>query len=406
MVRVIKEKITKDLYLLRLDDDETRFFEALWEIPEGITYNAYVLTTSEGNVLFDGWKNTYTHMFLETLSTIVDPKDLDYIIVHHAEPDHSGSLPKILDAAKYKPIVLGHPMAKGIIEAFYNLEMNFKGLKDGEELKLGEKTLRYIYTPWLHWPETSMTYIAEEKILLSGDAFGGYSIPSTVFDEDESVVKSYEAFVRKYIATVIGHYRSFITRAVEKLENLNVKPEIIAPGHGLVWKKDPSRIINDYIKWAEASPEKGKALIVYSSMYGSVKKLVEHVVKELKNRGYNPITYGFTDMGREPISDIIGDALDAEIIIIGAATYEASIFPYLEFIAKELTLKASSPKPVIILSSYGWGGVAGKQIKEQLSKAGFNVVSVIELRGAPSEKDVNKLLDNIKSVLLENGLTH
>ena len=234
---VIKE-ISRNLYILRTEDYETRFFEALWEIPEGITYNAYLLLTEEGAVLLDLWKKSFSKKLIETLKCIIDLKDIKYVIIHHAEPDHTGSLPELLKHND-KVTVIGQPLAKSILENFYRINLRFKPVKDREELRIREKTLKIIHTPWLHWPETIMTFLEEENILFSCDAFGGYSVPSSVFDENDEVIAKYIPYVRKYFATVIGHYRNFVIKNVEKISNLNIR--IIAPAHGLVWVKKTTR---------------------------------------------------------------------------------------------------------------------------------------------------------------------
>ncbi|MEM2201225.1 MAG: FprA family A-type flavoprotein, partial [Ignisphaera sp.] len=171
LVKVHIDKVVENMYMLRLDDDEVKYFEALWSIPEGITYNSYILLTDEGAILFDSWKHTYSELFLETLRKVVDLKDIKYIIIHHMEQDHSGSIPKILEVVNDNITVVGHPIVRDLISSFYRVKFSFKAVKDLEGMVVGGKKLRFIYIPWLHWPDTIATYIEDLKALLSCDAF-------------------------------------------------------------------------------------------------------------------------------------------------------------------------------------------------------------------------------------------
>lgn len=177
MPKVWIEKLTEDmeLYLIRVDDDQIKYFEAAWDIPEGITYNSYLLKLNDAVVLFDTVKKDYEDLFMDALKKLVDPKEITHIIVHHTEPDHSGALPRVLEENEYKAMVIGTQFARNLLEGFYGKKVveNFKVIKDGEEMKIGGKTFRFITVPWLHWPDTMITYLVEDKIIFSCDAGGG-----------------------------------------------------------------------------------------------------------------------------------------------------------------------------------------------------------------------------------------
>lgn len=285
-----------------------------------------------------------------------------------------------------------------MLKAFYNIEPNFKPLKDGEEIVIGGKRLKFFYTPWLHRPETIMTYIIDDMTLLSGDAFGGFSIPHSIYDDNAEAVSQYLSFAKKYVASIIGYYRSFIVKNVEKLSKLDVKPKIIAPLHGLIWKNKPETIVNHYLKWAKAEATEKKAVIIYSSMYRFVEKAIFAAKNELHRNGYNVVEFKFTDNYYDSIVDILGDALDAEALIIGSSTYEASVFPHMEFIIGLLSRKISSKKKTLIISAYGWGGVAAKKMAESLSKAGFQIVDIIEFNGLPGKTVLEKIRASVRKL--------
>ena len=397
-MRTFVKKITEDLYLLRIDDDQTKYFEALWSIPEGVTYNAYLLITSDKVVLFDSWKRTYENEFIKCLEKVVDLKDIDYIVIHHMEQDHSGAIPKVLEINGNKAEVWGHPLVKKMLESFYGISPKFKALADGEEISVSGKKLQFIRTPWLHWPETIMTFISDDQILLSGDAFGGFSTPPTIID-DEKVVSEYLEHVRKYVVTIVGHYSEHILKAVEKLRTSGLTFKIIAPAHGLVFKNNPGLIVDYFVKLAKGIPEKNKIVVVYSSMYGSVEKAILAAVEELEKNNFKPVIHKFTDTEQSNIGDVISNIVDAQAVIIGAATYEGDVFPYIRYLLDLLDKKVKLEKPVLVISSYGWGGVAGLKISKKLSESGFKVVDKIEFHGQPSESDLENVKRSVRSLI-------
>jgi len=397
-MKVFVEEILKDLYMLRINDDRTKFFEALWNIPEGVTYNAYLLLSGNKNILFDSWKQSYANIFIEKLSEIINPSKLDYIVIHHMEQDHSGSIPMILDINSNVKI-LGHLLVKNMFRSFYGINPNFHAVRDGEEVLIGNIKLRFIHTPFLHWPETMMTFIPQYNILLSCDAFGGFSIPRSIYDDDEKIVSNYLKYVRKYIVTVVGRYNNFILNAIDKLKKNGIEPKIIAPAHGLVFRNNPNLIVRYYADLAKGVSKSGKILVIYSSMYGSTEKAVETAVDYLRNKGFSPIIYRFTDMIQTDISSIISDMIDSEAVIIGTSTYEANIFPTIRYLIDIMIEKVRVRKKVLILSSYGWGGVAATFISRKLDKAGFQIIDKIEFQGQPDENVFEKIRKSIDKMV-------
>ncbi len=396
----IVEEVERDFYILRVNDRYTRYFEALWEIPEGITYNAYLLRTPEGAVLFDGWKKIFSEKLVELLESLVSRDELRYIVVNHMEPDHSGSLD---DVARWAPQarVLGHPMAAKMLGAYPEAKKRFKPVRDGEELRLGGEAVRFIHTPWLHWPETMVSWVESRGILVSCDVFGGFGVPYAVYDDE--CIRPLEALreMKKYVVTVIGHYRQWVAKNLAKLESLGVKPRIIAPAHGLVWRSKPERVVQIYRELGEARPIRGKVLIVYASMYGTTEYLIASLTRRLSRSGYHPVVYGFTDTTRPPISEVLTDAIDSEAIVLAAPTYEAGTFPLLRFAAEEICWKASDGKRAVVVSSYGWGSVAAKKLKSILEECNYSVVKVVEYNAIGPEAISPGEAERIASEVLE-----
>ncbi len=391
MVKYLVRELIKDVYLLRLDDVRTKYFEGLWYIPEGVTYNAYLVTTEEGAVLLDGWRGNYSEEFIEAVKEVTDLKDIKYVIIHHTEPDHSGSLPKLIEATGGASKLLGTAMAKNLLNALLGIDVSgFKVLKDGEVIKLGSKSLKFIYTPWLHWPDTAMTYYVEGKVLFTGDAFGGYSIPPSITDDNPEVVRKYLPYARKYFANIVATYKQHVPKAVSKLNSLGIEVKVIAPLHGLVWVKDPSIIINAYLSWSEGRKygDVGKKVVItYGSMYGDVAKVCEEVAKELSSAGIEVKVFRFDSMVQDPISEVIGESIDADLIVIGASTYDAGTFPPTEYLVRVMNKKFRGlRKSIAIITSYGWGSVADRELSKLLSEAGLEVAKVIKYRGKPTKE--------------------
>lgn len=405
MPKLWVEKLCTDpeLYIIRIDDDQIRYFEASWEIPEGITYNAYIMKLDGAVVLFDTTKKDYTDLFMEGLKKIVDPKEITHIVVHHTEPDHSGALVKVLEENGYRAQVIGTQFTRNLLQGFYGDKVveNFKVANDGEEMKIGGKTFRFIAVPWLHWPDTMITYLVEDKFIFGCDAGGGYGIPETIDDSDERVVEEYLPHVTKYIVTVIGHYHKYIVQNIKKLKSLGIveSARMILPGHGLVWKKDPLRIFEHYERVGAGVPTRDKVLVIYDSMYGFIERRMEIILDELGRHGKKPVVYRFTDKEAPAVSDILGEVPDSEAIVIGASTYEADIHPRIRYTLFEILDKANYEKPVLVVGTFGWGGVAGKKIETLISRSKFDLVDTLESRGSPTEEDEERLREGVRKLV-------
>ncbi len=391
-------KLTERVYLLRLDDKDTRFFEGIWPIPEGITYNAYIVTTSEGAILIDGWKREFSDAFLEAIEEVVDLRDVKKIIVHHTEPDHTGTIDTILRVLGNVELY-GTQFAKSMLEGFTGRSLpNFKPLKDGEKITLGDVELTFIHTPWLHWPDTAMTYYAGEKILFTCDAFGGYSIPRTPIDSSEDVVSEYLPHARDYFANIVAKYSQHVIKAVDKIISMGIGYKIIAPGHGLVWKNRPDIIVKSYLAWArgERFGGKFKITVIYSSMYGNVEKMIVNIVKTLETLDVELKVYRFTDKVHDNISDVLGDSIDSDLIILGASTYEGGLNPLMDKIVSQICNKFKGMrKRFIIVSSYGWAASADKELTRRLTEAGMEILKNITYKGKPDRDTINRASEEV-----------
>jgi len=381
-------ELYNNLYLIRFNDRDIKFFEGIWEIPEGITYNSY-LYLGDKNILFDTVKKEYSSYYLEAIKEIIDPKNIDMLVMHHVEPDHSGAIPALLEASNHKIQIRGHPMALKILNGMYpTMKFKFRPVTDGEELVIGKDKFRFIYTPWLHWPETMMTYIETDKILLTCDAFGGYSIPDSVTDENS--IQGYEKYMKKYLVTVIGNYREWIIKNINKLKKLNVSPYAILPSHGLVWVKNPSRVVDYYLKLASMEMS-NKIFILYTTMYGSSKDIAIYIEKKLRDMGFETYLDGFDDTHHPAISDLLSEAYDSVGYIFITPTYESGIHPLMKNMLYNILSKIKVSKPSLIISPYGWGGIASKEVSKILREKGYKKIYSIDIRDSIKANEKNLL---------------
>ncbi len=399
MDTIITQQIADNLYLIRTIDRKIKYFEALWEVPEGMVYNAYLLKTSEGAVLFDTTKANYTEPFLEALRSLIDPKEIKHLIIHHMEPDHSGAMSAVLEAIGEHVQVWGHPFSKRLIKSLYGLDPNFQTVKDDTVLEFGGRKLTFQQMPWLHWPETMITYMPEEGFLFGGDIFGSYGIPEGIFDDDGDDLHEFIHLAREYFASVIGHYKSYVSKNFLKLEGDAAAPKMILPAHGLLWRKNPSQIMDAYTNWAIGTPEKGKVVIVYSSMYGFVEKSVQVVIGDLKKRGFDPEVLRFTDEYRDDLVDVLGQIPDSEAIVLATATYEAGVFPLMAYIIDEILHKVAYEKPMLLLSAFGWGGMVSKQLVPKLEESSFQLVDAIEINSLLDDEGRENLLAGVSKLV-------
>ncbi len=391
--------LAENFFLLRVNDQRSKYFEGVWPIPEGVTYNAYVLKTPEGAILFDTVKGTFTEAYLEALWSLVRPEEVRHIVIHHMEPDHSGALPALMEATQGRPEVWGHAFTKRLLESMYDLKPTFHAVKDGDALDFGGEHLVFYLTPWLHWPETMVTYLPARGMLLTGDIFGGFGIPKEVFDDRDEVVEAFLPLSRKYFATVVGHYKEHVIKHLPRLREAGVAPQMVCPAHGLLWRRDPQRIVQAYLDWAQGTPTPGKVVIGYTSMYRYAEAAIEVVIEALQERGITPKVFRYVDDHHDNTADFLGELPDAQALILGTATYEGTMYLPMKQLIEEIIHKADYPKPLLLVSAHGWAGAAGKEAARLLENSAYEVRDIIEYRGRLKPKDKQRLREAVGHLL-------
>ena len=390
---MIVKEINQNIFCLRVDDRTTRLFEGMWPIEkEGITYNSYLIK-DEKTVLIDLCKEIFQQDYLAELERLVDPASIDFLVVNHMEPDHSGALRAFRELAP-QAVILGTQKAVQMMQDFFGISENVRVVVDGEELSLGSHTLRFVTAPMVHWPETMLTYESRTEMLFSCDAFGGYGIPEEgIYDEDTTNLAYFEEESLRYFANIVAAFSKPVLNAGKKLEGVPIK--MVAPSHGLVWRKDPQHILDLYMKWSsygQEPAEKGVTLL-HGSMYGNTDKMAAVVRQGLEASG---IQVRVHDVTTTPISYILPSLWINQGVAIGAPTYEGTLFPTMALVLHMAEIKRVFNKEVIYFGSYGWGGGATRLLRRQFEKISWHMRENLEFPGQTTEKNLKEAFEMSK----------
>ncbi len=372
-------EIKTKIYWVGGIDWDLRYFHG-YLTPRGTTYNAYLIV-DEKIVLVDTVKHYLFDEMLSRIKKVVDPAKIDYLVVNHVEMDHSGSVPKIMDLAPGAKIVTS-PQGKKGLERHYKRNWDFMVVNSGDELNIGSRTLKFVHTPMVHWPDSMVTYIPEEKLLLPNDAFGQHIASIERFDDELGWDVVHEE-AAKYYANIVLPYGDQVNKALDVVSQLPI--DVIAPSHGVIWRSFLPRILQVYRRWANHETGK-KALIVYDTMWGSTKKIALALQDGLEDAGI-PVTVRFLQTNH--ISEIMPDVLVSKAILIGTPTLNNGMLPS---VSAFLTyLKGLRPKNRIgfAFGSYGWGGQGAKEVKAFMQSMGWEVpLDVVNLQYIPGEDEL------------------
>jgi len=385
-------KIKDRIYWMGSVDWDSRLFDSLIPLPDGTSYNAYLIEGSEKTALLD---TVDPPMADELLSQLEGVSKIDYVVSQHAEQDHSGTIPQVL--AKYPDAkLISTPKAKGmLIDLLQIPEEFFITVKDGETLSLGDKTLKFIHAPWVHWPETMVTYLEEDKILFSCDFFGSHIATTDLYVTDEGRV--YEA-AKRYFAEIMMPFRNVIAKNLEKLASYDI--EMIAPGHGQIFPR-PAFIIDAYRDWI-LGPPRNTVVLPYVSMHESTKLMVDYFVSALVEKGVRVEQFNLTvtDIGKLAMA-----LVDAATIVVGTPTILAGPHPYAAYSALLANALRPKTKFLSIIGSYGWGGKTVETLAGMIPNLKVEVIEPVLCKGVPSEVDF-KALDDLATSIAEKHKEH
>jgi len=373
-------EISKNIFWIGVNDDRTQLFEGLWPIKqEGISYNSYLIK-DEKTVLVDLCKDLFQEDYLNSLKTLIDPAKIDYLVVNHMEPDHSGALRAFRDIAP-QAVILTTQKAVKMLEDFFGIKDAVHMIVDGEVLDLGSHQLKFVTAPMVHWPETMMTFEITTGILFSCDAFGGFGkLTNGIFDDNYSDLTFYEKESLRYYANIVAAFSKPVLNAGEKLASLKIN--IVAPSHGLVWRGDSGRIITLYLKWSEygkGSAQKAVTLM-HGSMYGNTSRMALAVRKGLEDAN---VSVDVFDVTSTHPSYILPSLWVNQGVAIGAPTYEGSLFPTMAQVLLMAEFKRVFHKDAIYFGSFGWGGGAMRYLNAQFEKMKWQLLDTLEFPGEP-----------------------
>ncbi len=390
--------LADDIYYLGVNDRRTQLFENIWPIPHGISYSSYLIVDDK-IALVDTIERSFIDEYLDRIEDIIGDRKVDYLIINHMEPDHSGALKSIIQ--KYPDIILvGNKKTFGFVEAYYMTPENTIMVHDNHTLDLGKHTLQFQMIPMVHWPETMVTFEETTKILFSGDAFGSYgTLDGGIFD-DEINLDFYEVEVMRYFTNIVGKYCAHTQRAIKKLAPMDIK--MIAATHGPIWRTDLDWILSRYNKWSLYDLDRG-VVIVYGSMYGNTKNMAEVIARQLAVRGIKNIRV--YDASKTHSSYIINDIFKYKGFIVGSAAYNNSLFPNVEILLSTIEHMAPKNHLLGIFGNYSWNGGGVKNLKTFAEKIKWEMVyEPIEEKGAlkaNTQNELLKLADAMADKLLE-----
>jgi flavorubredoxin len=376
-----KRQVKDNVYWVGAVDWDRRLFDSLIPLPDGTSYNAYLIEGSEKTALLDTVDPSMAHVLLNHLEAV--PK-LDYVVSHHAEQDHSGSIGMVLERFPGARVV-ATPKAKGMLVDLLGLsEGAFLTVEDGEQLSLGDKALKFIHTPWVHWPETMVTYLPEDGLLFSCDFFGSHLASGDLWVSDEGRV--HEA-AKRYFAEIMMPFRGVIAKNLDKLKGYDLK--MIAPSHGQIYDR-PSWITDLYRDWT-AGPPKNLAVVAYVSMHGTTRKMVERLVDVLLEKGVRVEVF---DLAVGDIGKLALALVDAGAIVIGTPTVLAGPHP----LAAHAAFLANGLRPKVqflsVVGSYGWGGKAVETLAGMIPNLKVEVLDPVLCKGLPVQADL-KAIDEL-----------
>jgi flavorubredoxin len=387
-------KLKENIHWVGAVDWDRRLFDELIPLPDGTSYNAYLIQGSEKRALIDTVDPPMASVLIDNLNKL-DVKNIDFVIANHAEQDHSGTLPKILKLYPNARIVATPKCKNLLIELLLISESRIITVEDRETLSLGDKTLEFIHAPWVHWPETMLTYLREDKILFPCDLFGSHLATSDLYITDEATV--YES-AKRYYAEIMMPFRTIIQRNLEKIKDLQI--DVIAPSHGPIYDK-PEFILEAYRDWVYAPP-KNIVVLPYISMHGSTREMVEYFVAALVERS---ITVKQFNLAKADIGKLAMALVDAATIVIGTPTVLVGPHPnvvYTVYLANALRPKLRFAS---VIGSYGWGGKAVEQITGMLSNLKVELLEPVVVKGFPKEESY-RALDRLADEILKRHKEH
>lgn len=373
-------KLSEKVFYVGVNDRRTMLFENIWPLDKGVAYNSYLIDDNKV-ALIDTVEAGHVNKFLKKIESILGYRKIDYLIINHVEPDHAGSI-KIITKLYPDIKIVGNKKTLGMIEGYFGIKDNVIEIKEGDTLNLGRNTLQFFMMPMVHWPEVMVTYLQEEKILFSADAFGTFgALDGGIFD-DEMDFLSIEDEMRRYYSNIVGKYGTFVQNAFKKLSQLEI--QMIASTHGPILRKHISDVLNWYNRWSLFETGKG-VVIAYASMYGNTEEMAETIARKMAEEGIKTIK--IYDVSKTHSSFIISDIFRYKGLILGSPTYNGEMHPNMEALVSKLLHIGIKNHYIGVFGSCTWAGAAAKKLHEFAEKTGWEIIGeVIEEKQALKEE--------------------
>ncbi len=379
----MEAKVTEKIYWIGANDRRKELFENMWPLPKGVSYNSFLIK-DEKTALLDTVELGSHKEFIGTIDALLDGRELDYLIINHMELDHSGEIESLLQRYPNMQIVSNDKAFK-ILEGYFGEQSNKMCIKDGDTLNLGHHELKFYFTPFIHWPETMMTFDTTEGVLFSGDAFGSFgTLDGAIFDDEMDATK-YEDEMRRYYSNIVGKYGNMVQKAFTKLPVSDVK--VICPLHGPIWRENPAWVVEKYDQWSKGEGEKG-VMVVYGSMYGNTQKVAEYIARKLVEFGVRNVVVH--DVSKTHLSYLISDLWKWEGVILGSCAYNAQMFPKMEAFTREIEHMGLKGRKLGLFGSYSWNGGGVRNLKTFAETIGWEMVAEpVDIMGRPTAEQLS-----------------
>ena len=358
-------KVTEDILWVGCNDRRITLFEILFPVPKGVSYNSYLIL-DEKVTLMDTVDASATEQFFENLEAGLQGRSIDYLVVHHMEPDHAANIKLLLE--KYPEIqVVASAKALQMIGQFFDLDLSGRSMevKEGDTLSTGSHIFHFVAAPMVHWPEVLVSYDEKEKILFSADAFGTFgALNGTIFNDEVDFEREYLADARRYYANIVGKYGMQVQGLLKKAAGLDI--QMICPLHGPIWRTDLGWFIDKYDKWSRYEPEEKAVVVLYGSIYGHTEQAVNALTCALAEKGARNIAV--YDVSRTHVSDLIGEIFRASHLVIACPTYNGGIYPPMENLLTDMKALSVQKRTVALMENGTWAAASGKQILKRLEE--------------------------------------
>ena len=380
-------QIKKDLYWVGAIDWNLRDFHG-YQTEKGSTYNSYLLM-DESPILFDAVKAPFVDEALERIASIIEPSKIKYIVVNHVEMDHSGGLSAFIDKIRPEKILCSEKAKEALLLHFHRPDWPYQVVKSGDRVNVGKHNISFIETPMLHWPDSMFSYIEEEKVLISSDAFGQHFATSKRFDSEVDHAEVIHQ-AGKYYANIILPYSNLVQKLLKSVHDSGLKIDMIAPDHGVIWKDHVAEIIKCYNDWS-LPKLKRKAVLVYDTMWKSTEKMIFAAAEGLISKG---VETKVMKLGENHRSDVITEMLDSSAVIVGSATLNNEMMPSMADMLTYIKGLKPADRVGFALNSYGWSPTVLKKLNAELIASGINVVDDgISVKYVPEKKDLEKCFE-------------